>query len=202
MIEDALVELEGIQRYKRSSRFHVAIFGSARIKKGSIYYKKTINVAYCLAVRGCQLISGGGPGIMLAVSEGSLKGKNPSIGLNISLPFEPIDCSLQGESFIFNNFFTRKLAFSIYSDAFICMPGGMGTLDELFEILTLMQTGKMERKPVVLFGKEFWTPLFKWLKEVLDRHKTITADDLDQLFLTDDCQEVVMHLMKFTTKRD
>ncbi|WP_253446706.1 TIGR00730 family Rossman fold protein [Halomonas sp. Y3] len=200
MIEDALVELDSIKSYERSSEFHVAIFGSARIEKDSIYYRQAADLSYSLAVRGCQLVSGGGPGIMLAVSEGSVKAKKLSIGLNISLPFEPPDYSMQGKSFVFKNFFTRKLAFTSYSDAFICMPGGMGTLDELFEVLTLMQTGKMDRKPVVLFGNEFWSPLIKWLQDALDRHKTIANDDLDQLFLTDDCQEAVMYLMKSITK--
>ncbi|MDR5866192.1 LOG family protein [Halomonas koreensis] len=199
-MEDALVELANIQKYERSSAFHVAIFGSARIGKESAYYSKTEELAYSLAASGCQLVSGGGPGIMLAVSEGAVRAEKLSIGLNISLPFEPPDYSLQGESLVFKNFFTRKVAFATYSDAFICMPGGIGTLDEFFEILTLMQTGKMERKPVVLFGKEFWSPLIGWLQDVLNRHQTIAYDDIEQLFLTDDSQEVVMHLMKGITQ--
>lgn len=201
MMKDALVELDSIQSYERSSAYHVAIFGSARIERGSFYYRQTEDISYSLAARGCQLVSGGGPGIMLAASEGSVRAKKLSIGLNISLPFEPPDYSLQGESFVFKNFFTRKLAFATYSDAFICMPGGMGTLDEFFEIQTLMQTGRMEKKPVVLFGKEFWSPLIEWLQDVLDRHQTIAHDDLEQLFVTDDSQQVVMHLMKDITKR-
>lgn len=200
MMEDALIELGNIHKYERSTAFHVAIFGSARIGKECAYYSQTEELAYLLAASGCQLISGGGPGIMLAVSEGAVRADKLSIGLNISLPFEPPDYSLQGESFVFKNFFTRKVAFVTYSDAFICMPGGVGTLDELFEILTLMQTGRMERKPIVLFGKEFWSPLIGWLQDVLNRHKTIAYDDIEQLFLTDDSQEVVMHLMKSITK--
>ncbi|WP_344449600.1 TIGR00730 family Rossman fold protein [Actinocorallia aurantiaca] len=168
----------------------VSVFGSARIKPGSEYYELAERVGQGLVEAGYAVITGGGPGIM----EAGNKGANPgglSVGLGIELPFEQqlnehIDIGIS-----FRYFFVRKTMFIKYSQAFVVLPGGFGTMDELFEALTLVQTGKITRFPIVLVGREFWSPLLEWFKGTLVAEGMISPEDPDLLHLTDDPEEVV-----------
>lgn len=172
----------------------ISIYGSARLKPEDFYYKKTVEIAEAFVEEGYGIITGGGPGIMEAGNKGAFNKKGKSVGLNIDLPHEQyanpyIDSD---KEINFNYFFARKVMFVKFAQAFILMPGGFGTLDELFESLTLIQTKKIERVPLILFGKSFWGGLIDWIKTTLrDKHKTISPEDLDLIHLTDDVSEVV-----------
>ena len=145
----------------------VSIFGSARIKPDHPYYQKTEELAKLLSDAGFGVISGGGPGIMEAANKGAFAGKGPSIGLNILLPHEQTGNPYQDISINFRHFFARKVAFAKYATAFVAMPGGFGTMDELFESLTLIQTGKSRAMPIYLYGTEFWSGLWDWVRAQL-----------------------------------
>jgi uncharacterized protein (TIGR00730 family) len=179
----------------------VSIFGSARTKPEHTYYKRTEALARLLSDAGFAVVSGGGPGIMEAANKGAYEGKSPSVGLNIQLPFEQCGNDYQNISLSFRHFFARKVSFAKYASAYIVMPGGFGTLDELFEALTLIQTSKGRKIPVILVCSEFWNPLVSWIKNELLNEKMISASDLDLFQVIDDPQEVVNAIFDFYEKR-
>jgi uncharacterized protein (TIGR00730 family) len=169
----------------------VAIFGSARLKQDSPYFAITETIARKLSDAGFSVLSGGGPGLMEAANRGAVAGKSPSVGLNIVLPFEQAGNGYQDVSMLFQHFFARKTMFVKYAAAYVVMPGGFGTLDELSEALTLIQTGKIRRFPVILVGTQFWSGLIEWMKHTLVNEKVISAGDLDLCMVVDDPDEVV-----------
>ncbi len=170
----------------------VTVFGSARTKSSDKYYKAAVALAKQLATHKIPVITGGGPGIMEAANRGAAQGKGTSIGLNIELPHEQKGNDFANVPIHFHYFFSRKVCFVKYSVAFVFMPGGFGTLDELFEVLTLVQTERIPKFPLILFGKKHWAGLLKWLKaELRERNKFIAPLDLELLTLTDDVDEAV-----------
>jgi uncharacterized protein (TIGR00730 family) len=171
--------------------FAISIFGSARTRPDDEYYRKTIELAARLAKEQYAIISGGGPGIMEAANRGAAENNALSVGLNIELPHEQRWNKYQNLSLDFRYFFARKVMFVKYSMGYVCMPGGFGTLDEFFESLTLVQTGKIYHMPVVLFGTEFWSGLLDWMKDRLLSYGNISEEDLELITLTDDIDEVV-----------
>jgi uncharacterized protein (TIGR00730 family) len=180
----------------------VSIFGSARTKPDDPYYKMADDIAFRLTQEGFGIISGGGPGIMEAANKGADRGDGKSVGLNIDLPFEQhhnpyID---KDKLITFDYFFVRKLMFVKYAQGFVVMPGGFGTLDEFFESLTLIQTQKIGRFPVVLVGKDFWSGLLDWVKQVMLKEGNISEKDLDLFQLVDTAEEAVECISKFYTK--
>ncbi|HVF42176.1 MAG TPA: TIGR00730 family Rossman fold protein [Pyrinomonadaceae bacterium] len=169
----------------------VAVFGSARTPAEDPFYAAAQETAALLAEAGFSVITGGGPGIMEAANRGAFEAGGISIGCNIELPFEQSPNPYQTRSISFKYFFVRKTMFVKYSNAFVIFPGGYGTLDELFESLTLIQTRKIRNFPVVLFGKDYWAGMFKWLKETMLTARYINEADYDMLHLTDSPSEVV-----------
>ena len=169
----------------------VAIFGSARTTPQHPYYAVAEDIARRLSEAGFSVISGGGPGIMEAVNKGAFEGASPSVGLNIQLPHEQGANSYQDVSHTFQHFFARKVMFVKLSCAFVMMPGGFGTLDELMEVLTLVQTGKIRRVPVILVNSAFWSGLTDWIRGQLIADGMIGVDDPDLLQVIDDPQKVV-----------
>jgi len=169
----------------------VAIFGSARVQASDPMYQQTVNTAQLLAKAGFPIITGGGPGIMEAANKGALEGNGLSIGCNIELPHEQGTNAYVRRSLFFRFFFVRKTMFAKYSMAFVVFPGGYGTLDEMFEALTLIQTGKVGVFPVVLFGKQYWSGLVDWLRNTMLAEGKIAPGDLDLFQVTDDPDEVV-----------
>ncbi|MGE0567292.1 MAG: TIGR00730 family Rossman fold protein [Bacteroidia bacterium] len=181
----------------------VSIFGSARTKPDHKYYKLAEEIAYQLTQEGFGIISGGGPGIMEAANKGAKRGNGASVGLNIVLPFEqkPNDYIDQDKNISFDYFYVRKTIFLKYSQGFIGMPGGFGTLDELFESLTLVQTSKIAQFPVVLVGKNYWKGMFDWMKEtMLEEESYISPGDLDLFKLVDTAEDAVKHITDFYKK--
>jgi uncharacterized protein (TIGR00730 family) len=168
----------------------VAVFGSARIQPDSPYYQAAVTVGHGLAERGYGVITGGGPGIMEAANRGASEAGGLSIGLNIELPFEQKVNQYANLRIDFRYFFARKMMFVKYSEAFVVFPGGFGTLDELFEAVTLIQTGKVRHFPVVLYSSDYWGGLLEWARERLLPEGMISADDLDILRVCDDPDEV------------
>lgn len=172
----------------------VSIFGSARTKPDNKYYKMSVEIAEKLAENGYGVITGGGPGIMEAGNKGAHQAGGASVGLNIELPFEQ-----NGNAYIdrdkiinFEYFFTRKVMFVRYSQGFIVMPGGMGTMDELFEAITLIQTGKIGKFPIILVGSSYWTGLWEWIKNVmLGEENNINEVDLDLVKIVDNTDEAI-----------
>lgn len=176
----------------------VSIFGSARTPPGHPYYTAAAEIAARLAQRGLAVITGGGPGIMEAANKGAREAGGKSVGLNIALPHEQIPNPFQNVKLDFHYFFVRKVMFLKYSGALICLPGGFGTLDELLECLTLIQTGKAPPMKIVLFGSGYWRPLCDWIKQVLlDEHGYISPDDLNLFTITDDPAECVETVCTF-----
>ena len=172
----------------------VSIFGSARTKPEEKYYKLAESVAKRIVEAGYGVITGGGPGIMEAGNKGAHLGGGTSVGLNIELPFEQHDNPYidHDKSLDFDYFFVRKVMFVKYSQGFVVMPGGFGTLDELFEAVTLIQTNKIEKFPIILFGTDFWEGLFEWVKAtLLDKFENISTKDLDLIHLVDTADEVI-----------
>lgn len=169
----------------------VSIFGSARLKEGTQYYNQALEIAKKLSEEGYSVITGGGPGIMEAANVGASQGPSLSIGLNIDLPFEQSSNDHQDINLRYRYFFTRKATFVKHSLAYIVMPGGFGTLDELFDIVTLIQTRKKKFMPVVLVGKSYWQGLIDWLRESAVKLGTINKEDLDLLVLEDSSDEIV-----------
>lgn len=167
----------------------VSMFGSARVKPGSANYELARKTAYEIGKRGFTILTGGGPGAMEASNKGAKEAGALSIGLNIKLPFESHVNPYVDISETFNFFFVRKVMLVKYAHAFIILPGGLGTLDEMFEALTLIQTGKISNFPIVLMGKKYWEPLMRWLKETVLSQGMIKAQDLKDIHLTDDPKE-------------
>ncbi len=168
----------------------VSIFGSARLSRKDKYYKKAVRISMLLSKRGFSIISGGGPGIMEAANRGALKGNGLSIGLNIEIPLEQKANRYQDRELHFKHFFARKVMFVKYAVAYVIMPGGFGTLDEFFEALTLMQTGKIEKIPVVLVGSDYWEGLLAWMNNTMQRDGTISEKDMALFHQTDEPEEV------------
>lgn len=175
----------------------VSIFGSARTAPDDPYYLMAEDLAGRLARQGMAVITGGGPGIMEAANKGAYQAGGASIGLNISLPMEQVANPYQTISLNFHYFFCRKVMFVKYATAFVCFPGGYGTMDEFFESMTLIQTNKIDHFPVVLIGKVFWEPMREWIRSVmLEEFRTISPEDLDLFTITDDLDEAVNVLVK------
>ncbi|MGQ3013744.1 MAG: TIGR00730 family Rossman fold protein [Flavobacteriales bacterium] len=181
----------------------VSIFGSARTKPDNPYYKLAEEIAFKLTQAGFGIITGGGPGIMEAGNKGARKGKGKSTGLNIELPFEQgANPFIDSDKLLtFDFFFVRKVMFVKYSQGFIVLPGGFGTLDELFEAITLIQTHKIGKFPIVLVGSDFWAGLIDWVKTVLlEKEKNIHAEDLNLFTIVDTADEAVAIIAEFYTK--
>lgn len=169
----------------------VSIFGSARVHPGDEIYEKTVTIARELAKAGFNIITGGGPGIMEAGNKGAAEGGAKSVGLNIELPFEQKLNPYANVSLQFRYFFVRKVMFVKYAQAYVGMPGGFGTLDEIFEALTLIQTKRLKSFPVILVGSEYWGGLVQWMRDVLLAKHYISPEDLDIFMIIDDPMEVV-----------
>ena len=170
----------------------VTIFGSARTRPNDKYYRAAAAIAKGLAQHNLAVITGGGPGIMEAANKGAAQGGGKSIGLNIELPHEQTGNRFVNLPLHFHYFFSRKVCFAKYSLGFVFMPGGFGTLDEFFEIITLVQTERIPQFPLILFGRDHWSGLLRWLKaELQDRNKFIGPGDLDLIAISDDPRETV-----------
>lgn len=167
----------------------VAIFGSARVKPDDPMYAQATELARRLALAGFAVITGGGPGIMEAANKGAREANGASIGCNIELPFEQGSNPYVDVALNFRYFFVRKTMFVKYSEAFVIFPGGFGTLDELFEALTLIQTRKIQNFPVILFGRAYWQGLLDWIKDTVLAEGKVSVEDLDLLVVTDNVQE-------------
>jgi uncharacterized protein (TIGR00730 family) len=178
----------------------VTIFGSARTKPTDPYYKIAVETGYLLAKKKFAVITGGGPGIMEAANKGAKKGGGISVGLNIDLPTEQDPNPFQTHPIRFHYFFCRKVCFVKYASAFILFPGGFGTLDELFEALTLMQTNRIDHFPVILVGKKHWEGMYKWIKGTLLKSELISKDDPDLFKIVDEPEEVVEHIEAYFSK--
>ncbi len=181
----------------------VSIFGSARTHHENRYYKLAEDCAALLTKRGYGVISGGGPGIMEAANKGAYEAGGKSVGLNIDLPFEQFHNKYIDRDKIleFDYFFIRKVMFMKYSQGFIVLPGGFGTMDEMFEALTLIQTGKVARFPIVLVGTEYWGGLMEWVKNtMLKTEKNINEEDLNLYRLVDTAEEAAEHIFRFYDK--
>lgn len=196
---------EFVEGYEKLAKIGpcVSIFGSARTKPGEPYYEMAVDIGYKIVEHGYGVITGGGPGIMEAGNKGAHKAGGKSVGLNIELPFEQTGNEFisPDKSINFDYFFVRKTMFTKYSQGFIVMPGGFGTLDELFEALTLIQTKKIGRFPLVLVGKSYWEGLWQWVKDVLlAQEGNISPGDLDLVSIVDTADEAVKAIDDFYSK--
>ena len=180
----------------------VSIFGSARSKPGDKYYELARKTAREITKKGFGVITGGGPGIMEAANKGASEGSGKSVGLGISLPFEQGVNEFVDPDYIinFNYFFARKVMFVKYAQGFVVFPGGFGTLDEFFEAMTLIQTQKITRFPVVLVGSDYWKGLIDWIKDTMVEHSTISKEDVNLFQITDDYKEAVDVIYSFYQK--
>jgi uncharacterized protein (TIGR00730 family) len=178
----------------------VSVFGSARTKEDNKWYQEARKFGSLISQEGFGVITGGGPGIMEAANRGAHEAEGVSVGIGIELPFEASMNKYTGVGIECRYFFTRKVMFLKYSQAFICFPGGVGTQDELFEVLTLAQTGHTPKFPVVLVGKEYWTGLIDWIKDTLLEDKYISPEDMNLFKLVDTAEEARDHLMSFRDK--
>ncbi len=171
----------------------ISIFGSARTKEDNPYYELAVEISKSISEAGYGIITGGGPGIMEAGNRGAHLAGGTSVGLNIDLPFEQHDNPYidNDKSLDFDYFFVRKVMFVKYSQGFVVMPGGFGTLDELFEAITLIQTHKIEKFPIILVGSTFWNGLFDWIKSTMLQFGNISPEDLNLIHIVDDKEEVV-----------
>jgi uncharacterized protein (TIGR00730 family) len=174
----------------------VSIFGSARTAHDHPYYKLTEEIARLLSDAGFAVISGGGPGVMEAANKGAFYGKSASVGLNIQLPHEQHNNPYQNISQTFHHFFTRKVMFVKFASAYVVMPGGFGTMDELMEALTLVQTGKTRRMPVILVGSKYWGGLVEWFKTSMLEEQMIAPEDMDLIKVIDEPEQVVAAIFK------
>jgi len=196
---------EFVEGFEKLSRIGpcVSIFGSARTPPDHKYYKMAEEIAFKLTQFGYGIITGGGPGIMEAGNLGAIRGKGRSVGLNINLPFEQsANLFIDPDKLItFDHFYVRKTMFVKYAQGFIVLPGGFGTMDELFEALTLIQTEKIGQFPIVLVGKSFWDGLVDWIKKtMLNQYKYISISDLDIFQIVDDADSAVEIINKFYSK--
>lgn len=192
---------EFVNGYEKMARIGpcISVFGSARTKPDDKYYKMAVNISEMLSKRGYGVITGGGPGIMEAGNKGAQQGKGKSVGLNIDLPFEQ-----SGNKYIdedsnlkFDYFFVRKVIFVKYSQGFVVVPGGFGTMDELFEALTLIQTKKINRKPVVLIGSDYWKGLMDWITNTMLEGGNISEPDLNLFKIVDTEEEAIQYIDDF-----
>lgn len=174
----------------------IAIFGSARMKRNDPVYTKAEKIARLLAKKGYNIVTGGGPGIMEAANKGAAEGGTHSIGLNIELPFEQQPNEYSNIKMSFQYFFVRKVMLIKYSVAYIIMPGGFGTMDELFEAVTLIQTKKIRPFPVILVGSNFWKGLIDWLKNEMLKKGTISTADLEIIQIIDDPEDIVRTIQR------
>lgn len=174
----------------------ISIFGSARIGRDSPYFAAARTTGRKLAEVGFTVITGGGPGIMEAANQGAYEAGGCSVGLNIQLPHEQGLNSFVNLPLNFRYFFVRKVMFVKYAEGFVIFPGGFGTLDELFEALTLIQTGKLDDFPVILYGRDFWSGLIEWIDQDLLGNRLIAPTDLDRLIITDDIDEIVRVMLE------
>jgi uncharacterized protein (TIGR00730 family) len=196
---------EFVEGYEKLSRIGpcVSIFGSARLAPKDKYYQLAESIAYKLSEHGYGVVTGGGPGIMEAGNKGAQRGKGVSVGLNIALPFEQDDNPFidRDKNLDFDYFFVRKVMFIKYSQGFVVMPGGFGTLDELFEALTLIQTNKIGAFPIILVGTDFWSGILEWIKTtLLAKFETISKKDLDLFSVVDTEEEVLVVINNFYAK--
>ena len=192
---------EGFQAVERIDRPAVSMFGSARVRAGSPTYEAARATARLFGEAGWAVITGGGPGVMEGASRGCKEGGGLSVGFNIELPHEQHVNPYLDISLTFRHFYARKTMFVKPAEGFVVFPGGFGTADELFESLTLIQTGKVLHFPVVLFGTEFWTPLLDWVHGTLLPEGLISADDLELLTLTDTPEHAVEHVLECYVRR-
>ena len=175
----------------------VTVFGSARTQPASPYYQQAVELGARLAREGFTVVTGGGPGIMEAANKGAAEAGGTSVGLNIVLPQEQKPNRYQNVRLDFDYFFARKVMFVRYAVALVCFPGGFGTLDELFETLTLIQTHRTKQSSVILIGKAYWAPLISWIRHtLLEEHVAISPEDIDLFYLTDDIEEAVARIVK------
>lgn len=197
---------EFVEGYDRMAKIGpcVSIFGSARTSEDQSSFNLTVEIANKLSLQGFGIITGGGPGVMRAANKGAQEAKGISVGLNIKLPFEqhPNEFIDADKSLSFDYFFVRKVMFVKYAQGFVVMPGGFGTLDELFEAITLIQTHKIKGFPIILVGTKFWGGLIDWIKETLVIEKTISKEDLDLFKVVDSADEVVSIVLAFYKGRD
>ena len=198
-----LSELISGWQFLADFKMTITIFGSARFEEGSRWYEEARKLASLLVKSGFSIVTGGGPGIMQAANQGAVEAEGGSIGLNIELPLEQRINPYVQKSSAFHYFFVRKLMLSYAARAYVFFPGGLGTLDEVFEILTLIQTKKISNRiPVVLVGKDFWNPIHTWLHDkILVEHKAVDKEDLE-LYKIDDSAEEAFDLVKDAPPRD
>ncbi|MDG1830715.1 MAG: TIGR00730 family Rossman fold protein [Flavobacteriaceae bacterium] len=197
---------EFVDGYEKMSKIGpcVSIFGSARTNSNDNYYNLTTEIAKKIVKLGFGVITGGGPGVMEAANKGAKEALGSSVGLNIELPFEQNDNSYidEDKSLDFDYFFVRKVMFMKYSKGFVVMPGGFGTLDELFEAITLIQTKKAERFPIILVGSEFWNKCYNWIKdELVSKYNYISAKELDLISIVDSSDDVIKILSDFYNEK-
>lgn len=193
---------EFVQGFEKLSKIGpcVSIFGSARTKPDNKYYQLAEEIAYNLTQKGFGIITGGGPGIMEAANKGAKRGGGKSVGVNIHLEFEqhPNPYIDEDKVITFDYFFVRKVMFMKYAQGFVVLPGGFGTFDELFESLTLIQTNKIARFPIVLAGKEYWEGLLKWIKDVvLNEQHNISEQDLNLIYVAENAEDAANHIHNF-----
>jgi len=194
--------VEGFEKLSRIGPC-VSIFGSARTHHNDKYYRLAEEIAFKLTQNGYGVITGGGPGIMEAANKGATRGNGKSVGINIDLPFEQKPNSyIDADKLItFDHFFVRKLMFMKYAQGFIVLPGGFGTFDELFEAITLIQTRKIGKFPIILVGRNYWKGLLEWVKEVmLEEEKNISPDDLNLFTVVDTADEAVDNIKNFYSR--
>jgi len=185
--------IETLSKVKRA----VSIFGSSRTKPDDPYYQKAELLARLLAEKGFGVITGGGPGVMEAANKGAAAAGGQSVGMNIRLPFEQKPNPYANISIDYKYFFTRKVMFVKYAMAYVVLPGGFGTMDELFEALTLIQTKRIKSFPVILMGSEYWKGLFDWLRKTMLHDNKISPADLELFQIIDDPEEAVRHIQKY-----
>lgn len=197
---------EFVEGYDKMGRIGpcISIFGSARLKPDSKYYLMADEVAHKLSAQGYGIITGGGPGIMEAANKGAQKGEGASVGLNIDLPHEQEPNKfIDRETMVnFNYFFVRKVMFVKYAQAFVMFPGGFGTMDEAFEVLTLIQTRKIKNVPIVLVGSEFWNGLFEWIQKVMyEEWNNISSEDLKLINIVDSADDAIRIINEFYAEK-
>lgn len=197
---------ELVEGYEKLSQLGpcVSIFGSARTKPDNKFYKETVEISESIVKLGLGVITGGGPGIMEAANKGAQKAGGVSVGLNIDLPHEQMpNPFIDSDKVIdFDYFFVRKVMFVRYAQAFVVMPGGFGTLDEFFEAITLIQTNKIERFPVILYGSEFWSGCIEWIKNIVSKKfNNVSEDEMFLFEVVDSKNEIIEILKKFYDKK-
>jgi uncharacterized protein (TIGR00730 family) len=185
--------IETLSRVKHA----VSIFGSARTKPDDPYYQKAELLARRLVEKGFGVITGGGPGVMEAANKGAAEAGGQSVRMNIRLPFEQKPNPYANVSIDYKYFFIRKVMFVKYAVAYVILPGGFGTMDELFEALTLIQTKRIKSFPVILMGSEYWKGLFDWLRKTMLRDNKVSPEDLERFQIIDDPDEAVKHIQKY-----